>query len=80
MENQSTDRTHRLGQTHAVQVYRYLISDSVEEKMELLKERKEKIFQSLLGSPQEIISNGMNSKTDNGNYLSQQDFQNLLKL
>jgi SNF2 family DNA or RNA helicase len=46
-ENQATDRAHRIGQTRAVQVCRYIMQESVEEKIEILKERKEKRFASL---------------------------------
>ena len=47
VEEQATDRTHRIGQNKKVQVYRYIIQDSVEEKMQVLKQRKEKMFKTL---------------------------------
>lgn len=47
VENQATDRAHRLGQKKAVQVFRYIMHESLEEKMELLKERKNRKFDSL---------------------------------
>lgn len=46
-ENQATDRTHRLGQTKKVQVYRFIMKNSVEEKIQLLKGRKMNAFNSL---------------------------------
>lgn len=47
VENQATDRTHRIGQTKPVQVYRYIMSESVEEKIEILKGRKSAQFNAL---------------------------------
>ncbi|MFH0799209.1 MAG: C-terminal helicase domain-containing protein [Pseudomonadota bacterium] len=49
VENQATDRTHRIGQTRHVQVYRYLMEESVEQKIEILKERKQARFSALFG-------------------------------
>src|SRR5690606_11061596 len=40
-ENQATDRAHRMGQQNKVQVYRYLMKDSIEEKIMILKGRKD---------------------------------------
>ena len=42
VENQATDRAHRIGQQSMVQVFRYLIKESVEEKIEILKDVKAK--------------------------------------
>ncbi len=39
-ENQAVDRTHRIGQTHNVFIQRYITKNSVEEKMQLIQERK----------------------------------------
>src|SRR5690606_38633571 len=47
VENQATDRAHRMGQKRSVQVYRYLMKDSVEERMEVLKDKKRKAFDQL---------------------------------
>lgn len=52
VENQATDRAHRLGQSRAVQVFRYIMHESLEEKIELLKNRKDKKFQSLFSTPE----------------------------
>lgn len=48
VENQASDRAHRLGQTQTVTVLRLLMRHSVEEKMMMLKERKERLFKALL--------------------------------
>jgi superfamily II DNA or RNA helicase len=46
-ENQATDRVHRLGQDKPVHIYRYIMKDSVEEKIETLKIRKYQAFSAL---------------------------------
>jgi SNF2 family DNA or RNA helicase len=46
-ENQGTDRVHRLGQEKHVHVYRYIMKDSVEEKIETFKTRKYQAFSAL---------------------------------
>lgn len=50
VENQASDRAHRLGQTRKVQIFRYLMKDSVEEKIEILKDRKKSRFEAMFGS------------------------------
>ncbi len=40
VELQAIDRTHRIGQTHKVVVYRFITKDSVEEKMMRLQQSK----------------------------------------
>ncbi|MFN9066013.1 MAG: DEAD/DEAH box helicase, partial [Bdellovibrionales bacterium] len=47
VENQATDRAHRLGQTKAVQVFRYIMHESLEEKIETLKGVKNEKFKDL---------------------------------
>ena len=34
VENQATDRTHRIGQTKKVQVYKLITKNSIEEKLQ----------------------------------------------
>ena len=48
VENQASDRAHRIGQTAKVTVTRLLMRHTVEEKMMSLKERKLKLFKALL--------------------------------
>lgn len=75
VENQATDRAHRLGQNKAVQVFRYIMHESLEEKIELLKERKDRKFQSLFENVEKDgdLGNG-------GAALSKEDFDLLLGL
>ncbi len=48
VENQASDRAHRIGQTGQVTVTRLIMRHTVEEKMMSLKERKLKLYKALL--------------------------------
>ncbi|PRY55636.1 SNF2 family DNA or RNA helicase [Knoellia remsis] len=43
-ENQAIDRAHRIGQTKSVNVYRMVSTDTIEEKVVALQERKRDLF------------------------------------
>jgi superfamily II DNA or RNA helicase len=47
-EAQAIDRTHRIGQTRNVMVYRLIAKDTIEEKVMALKARKAELFASVL--------------------------------
>lgn len=47
-ENQATDRAHRIGQKHNVQIYKMVAKDTIEEKIVELQERKEKLADEVL--------------------------------
>jgi SNF2 family DNA or RNA helicase len=47
-EDQATDRAHRIGQDKPVFVHRLVALQSIEEKMELLKERKRALVATVL--------------------------------
>jgi superfamily II DNA or RNA helicase len=47
-EAQAVDRTHRIGQTRNVMVYRLIARDTIEEKVMALKARKAQLFASVL--------------------------------
>lgn len=73
VENQATDRAHRLGQNKAVQVFKYIMHDSLEEKIELLKNRKDIKFKSLFATTEQ------DSEIDTASTaLSKEDFDLLL--
>lgn len=48
MEDQAADRTHRIGQTRPVTVYRLVAEDSVEEKIMELHAQKRELTDALL--------------------------------
>ncbi len=91
VENQATDRAHRLGQQKAVQVFKYIMHDSLEEKIELLKFKKEKQFNALLSEQNSIQEKELNLELNESvdqvdsdfaqqasNMLTKQDFDYLL--
>ncbi|MBK4346912.1 DEAD/DEAH box helicase [Lacisediminihabitans sp. G11-30] len=47
-ESQAIDRTHRIGQSRSVNVYRLVASDTIEEKVMALKAKKAKLFDAVL--------------------------------
>jgi superfamily II DNA or RNA helicase len=47
-EAQAVDRTHRIGQTRNVMVYRLIAADTIEEKVMELKARKAELFASVM--------------------------------
>ncbi|MDT7042083.1 DEAD/DEAH box helicase [Candidatus Nitronereus thalassa] len=48
VENQASDRAHRIGQTQKVSILRILMRHSVEEKMMALKDQKSALYQAVL--------------------------------
>ena len=55
-ENQAVDRTHRIGQTRKVMVYRMVAQDTIEEKVMELKARKAELFSAVLDDDQVFSS------------------------
>ena len=49
-EAQAVDRTHRIGQTRPVNVYRMVSTGTIEEKVVALQERKRQLFHSVVDS------------------------------
>ncbi|WP_342746786.1 DEAD/DEAH box helicase [Lentzea kentuckyensis] len=47
-EAQAVDRTHRIGQTRNVMVYRLVAKDTIEEKVMALKARKAELFSNVI--------------------------------
>lgn len=55
VEQQATDRSHRIGQTKPVFVYKLIAGNSVEEKILQLQERKQVLVQQLISSEQSFF-------------------------
>lgn len=67
VENQATDRAHRIGQQNKVMVTRLIMKHSVEEKMMVLKQRKKALFDAI-----------MEGTLDKGGAITKEDFDFLL--
>jgi non-specific serine/threonine protein kinase len=50
VEQQATDRAHRIGQTKPVFVYRFITKNSVEEQILLLQDRKRAIVEQVISA------------------------------
>jgi non-specific serine/threonine protein kinase len=70
VENQATDRAHRIGQKRSVFVQRLIMQHSIESRMMELKNRKADLFRQLVEAP--------GAKTARGG-LSREDFEYLLE-
>jgi SNF2 family DNA or RNA helicase len=56
VEDQATDRAHRIGQTKVVTSYKLITRDTVEEKILLLQNRKREIIQATIGGEEEFAT------------------------
>jgi SNF2 family DNA or RNA helicase len=54
VEDQATDRAHRIGQSKVVTSYKLITRDTVEEKILLLQNRKREIIQSTISGDEEF--------------------------
>jgi hypothetical protein len=68
VENQASDRAHRIGQSRQVTITRLLMRHSIEEKMMELKKRKLKLYRALLED----------AEHDTGAAIGREDFEFLL--
>lgn len=50
VQNQATDRAHRIGQKNVVTVYRLIMKDTIEERIILLQNKKKELADQLLNS------------------------------
>ena len=56
VENQATDRTHRIGQKNSVHVIRLITKNTIEEKILKLKEKKQALSDAVITSEESAIS------------------------
>jgi SNF2 family DNA or RNA helicase len=50
VENQATDRAHRIGQTRSVQVHKFIVAGALEERIDEMIERKTDLAQNIVGA------------------------------
>lgn len=75
VENQATDRAHRMGQTKDVKVFNLLIEGSLEERISELKVKKQQSFDRLFSTEEQIEE----LLSESSNALTREDFLFLLK-
>jgi len=50
VENQATDRAHRIGQTRTVQVHKFVVAGTLEERIDQMIEEKTELAEQIIGS------------------------------
>jgi len=56
VENQATDRAHRIGQSRDVQVRKFLCIGTLEERIDALIESKRELAESVIGQGDEWVT------------------------
>lgn len=69
IENQATDRAYRIGQKNNVQVYKLITTNSIEEKINKLQEKKAELSEQLLSTKETFV-----------NKLSKEEIMNLFEM
>lgn len=64
VENQASDRAHRIGQKEHVFVNRLLMRHTVEEKMMLLKQRKKALFDEVMSGSENRVGGSLLTRED----------------
>ena len=55
-QNQATDRAHRLGQDKTVQVFKLMVKNTIEERIQVLQEQKRDLTEAIVKEGETIIS------------------------
>lgn len=55
-QNQATDRAHRLGQEKTVQVFKLMVKDTIEERIQLLQEQKRDLTEAIVKEGETFIN------------------------
>jgi len=56
VEEQATDRAHRIGQKNAVQVYKLITRNTIEEKIYLLQQKKQELIDTLIKPGETLLT------------------------
>ncbi|HYE63472.1 MAG TPA: DEAD/DEAH box helicase [Phycisphaerales bacterium] len=56
VENQATDRAYRIGQTRTVQVHKFVIRGTLEERIDQMIESKTELAENIIGSGEQWLS------------------------
>jgi superfamily II DNA or RNA helicase len=64
VEDQATDRAHRIGQTRVVTAYRLIARGTIEEKIMALSAKKRELVSSVLGADEETLASKSFTRAD----------------
>jgi SNF2 family DNA or RNA helicase len=56
VENQATDRAHRIGQYRTVQVHKFVVSGTLEERIDAMIEQKTELATNIIGSGEQYLT------------------------
>ena len=56
VQNQATDRTHRIGQTNTVQVFKLIAKDTIEERILEMQDRKADLVDRVIREGEDALS------------------------
>lgn len=56
VENQATDRAHRIGQYRTVQVHKFVVSGTLEERIDEMIEQKTELAENIIGSGEQWLT------------------------
>ena len=68
VEKQAQDRIYRIGQKRKVTIYKLIVADTIEEKVQLLQDKKKELFDQVVSGhdiPTDITMNYLEELTRN---------------